>query len=123
MERRNEVLVEEPDRYPVDYGYLWWLLRLDGTGPTGTIYTAASAMGQWIVVIPKYDVVIAVTAGTEQFDLPAPRGAPPLGAGPVRCPIATGRLDRSGGAAGQHNGRGQRPGHLTHRRPGPPRAA
>jgi CubicO group peptidase (beta-lactamase class C family) len=60
--------------YPVDYGYLWWLLPLDGSGPTGeagaTIYTAAGAMGQWIFVIPKHDAVIVVTAGTRQFDAP-----------------------------------------------------
>ncbi|HTL06007.1 MAG TPA: hypothetical protein VL241_09695 [Gemmatimonadales bacterium] len=60
--------------YPVDYGYLWWLLPLDGHGPTGdpaaTIYTAAGAQGQWIFVIPHYDMVVVVTAGTPQFDSP-----------------------------------------------------
>ncbi len=60
--------------YPVDYGYLWWLLPLDGRGPTGdpraTIYTAAGAQGQFIFVIPRYDMVIAVTSNTPQFDLP-----------------------------------------------------
>ncbi len=60
--------------YPVDYGYLWWLLPLDGSGSTGdpnrTIYTASGAQGQWIFVIPRYDVVIAVTSNTPQFDLP-----------------------------------------------------
>jgi CubicO group peptidase (beta-lactamase class C family) len=58
----------------VDYGYLWWLLPLDGQGPTGdpraTIYTAAGAQGQWIFVIPRFDMVIVVTANTAQFDLP-----------------------------------------------------
>jgi CubicO group peptidase (beta-lactamase class C family) len=60
--------------FPVDYGFLWWLLPLDGQGPTGarneTIYTAAGAQGQWIFVIPKHDLVIVVTAGTPQFDAP-----------------------------------------------------
>ena len=60
--------------YPVDYGYLWWLLPLDGRGPTGdrdaTIYTASGAQGQWIFVIPRHDLVIVVTAGTSQFDAP-----------------------------------------------------
>jgi CubicO group peptidase (beta-lactamase class C family) len=60
--------------YPVDYGYLWWLMPLDGSGPTGdanrTIYTASGAQGQWIFVIPRYDLVIVVTSNTPQFDLP-----------------------------------------------------
>jgi CubicO group peptidase (beta-lactamase class C family) len=60
--------------FPVDYGFLWWLLPLDGHGPTGagneTIYTASGAQGQWIFVIPKHDLVIVVTAGTPQFDAP-----------------------------------------------------
>jgi CubicO group peptidase (beta-lactamase class C family) len=60
--------------YPVDYGYLWWLLPLDGRGATGlrdeTIYTAAGAQGQWIFVIPKYDLVVVGTAGAQQFDSP-----------------------------------------------------
>ncbi|HEU5219906.1 MAG TPA: serine hydrolase [Gemmatimonadales bacterium] len=58
----------------VDYGYLWWLLPLAGAGPTddpdGVIYTASGAQGQWIFVIPKYDMVVAVTSNTQQFDAP-----------------------------------------------------
>jgi CubicO group peptidase (beta-lactamase class C family) len=60
--------------YPVDYGYLWWLLPLDGHGPTGspdqTIWTAAGAQGQWIFIIPRHDLVIVVTAATPEFDRP-----------------------------------------------------
>ena len=58
----------------VDYGYLWWLLPLAGTGPADTpdraIYTASGAQGQWIFVVPKYDLVIAVNSNTQQFDAP-----------------------------------------------------
>lgn len=60
--------------YPVDYGYLWWLLPIDGSGPTGdpdrTIYAASGAQGQWIFVIPHYDMVVVVTGGTGRFDAP-----------------------------------------------------
>jgi CubicO group peptidase (beta-lactamase class C family) len=60
--------------HPVDYGYLWWLLPLDGSGPTGapdaTIYTAAGAQGQWIFVIPRHDLVVVVTGNTPEFDRP-----------------------------------------------------
>lgn len=56
---------------PVDYGYLWWLLRLEGQtgdGPHADIYTAAGAQGQWIFIIPKYDMVVVSTGSTPQFD-------------------------------------------------------
>jgi len=58
--------------HPVDYGYLWWLLSLDGEAGTDDrdddIYTAAGAQGQWIFVIPKYDMVIVSTGSTSVFD-------------------------------------------------------
>ena len=54
--------------HTVDYGYLWWLLPLDGTGASQgedvDIYTAAGARDQWIFVIPKYDMVVVVTGNT-----------------------------------------------------------
>ncbi len=52
--------------HPVDYGYLWWLLPLDGQGPAPgeDIYTAAGARDQWIFIIPKYDMVVVVTGNT-----------------------------------------------------------
>jgi len=54
--------------HTVDYGYLWWLLPLDGIGtsvePDADIYTAAGARDQWIFVIPKYDMVVVVTGNT-----------------------------------------------------------
>jgi CubicO group peptidase (beta-lactamase class C family) len=57
---------------PVDYGYLWWLLSLDGRGGDqgrdADIYTAAGAQGQWIFVIPKFDMVVVSTGNTPYFD-------------------------------------------------------
>ena len=54
--------------HAVDYGYLWWLLPLDGAGTAqdeqADIYTAAGARDQWIFVIPKYDMVVVVTGNT-----------------------------------------------------------
>jgi CubicO group peptidase (beta-lactamase class C family) len=51
--------------HPTDYGYLWWLLPLDnvagGSWDTDVI-TASGAKGQWLFVIPKYDIVVAVTS-------------------------------------------------------------
>ena len=58
----------------VDYGYLWWLLPLDGTGATGdpssVVYTASGARGQWIFIVPRYDLVVAVTSDTPDADAP-----------------------------------------------------
>jgi CubicO group peptidase (beta-lactamase class C family) len=60
--------------YPVDYGYLWWLLPLDGTGlaqgEDADIYTASGAQGQWIFIIPKYDLVVVATGSSQVFDRP-----------------------------------------------------
>lgn len=55
---------------PTDYGYLWWLLNVDEGAPTedGDIYTASGAQGQWIFVIPKYDMVVVSTGNTPYFD-------------------------------------------------------
>ncbi len=59
-------------RRPVDYGYLWWLLSLSGDGAPherdADIYTASGAQGQWIFVIPKYDMVVVSTGNTPYFD-------------------------------------------------------
>ncbi len=54
--------------HPLGYGYLWWLLSLDGAdgaqGPEFDIYTAAGAQDQWIFAVPKYDLVVVVTGST-----------------------------------------------------------
>jgi CubicO group peptidase (beta-lactamase class C family) len=54
----------------VDYGYLWWLLSMNGdAGPDyDDIYAASGAQGQWIFVIPKYDMVVVSTGSTPYFD-------------------------------------------------------
>ena len=56
----------------VDYGYLWWLLSLNGEAGghdrNADIYAAAGAQGQWIFVIPKYDMVVVSTGNTPYFD-------------------------------------------------------
>jgi len=57
---------------PVDYGYLWWLLSLNGEAGVhdrdADIYAAAGAQGQWIFIIPKYDMVVVSTGNTPYFD-------------------------------------------------------
>jgi CubicO group peptidase (beta-lactamase class C family) len=56
--------------HPTDYGYLWWLLPLDNRsgGDWNTdIITASGAKGQWLFIIPKYDIVVAATSNAAGF--------------------------------------------------------
>jgi len=51
--------------HPTDYGYLWWLLPLDnrsGGSWDTDIITASGAKGQWLFIVPKYDLVVAATS-------------------------------------------------------------
>jgi CubicO group peptidase (beta-lactamase class C family) len=53
--------------HQVDYGYLWWLLPLDGAAgrdrPADELIIAAiGAQGQHLFVVPKYDLVVVTTA-------------------------------------------------------------
>lgn len=46
------------------YGYLWWILKPGSKSRTSqNVYAAIGAMGQYIFVIPEYDMVVVVTSG------------------------------------------------------------
>ena len=57
------------------YGYLWWLYTLDGGTPdastTDLVIAASGAMGQWLFVVPRYDLVVAINAGITSGPDPA----------------------------------------------------
>jgi CubicO group peptidase (beta-lactamase class C family) len=57
------------------YGYLWWLYTLDGGPPdastTDGVIAASGAQGQWLFVVPKYDLVVAINAGITNGPDPA----------------------------------------------------
>ena len=57
------------------YGYLWWLYALDGGQPDATttdlVIAASGAQGQWLFVVPKYDLVVAINAGITSGSDPA----------------------------------------------------
>ena len=58
--RRDEMNPERHRQGPFGYGYLWWVW--DGpaaTGPFEGAYTGIGAVGQYITVLPKLDLVIA----------------------------------------------------------------
>jgi CubicO group peptidase (beta-lactamase class C family) len=60
--------------HPTDYGYLWWLMPIDGASgdgePDADILTASGAQGQWIFAIPRYDMVVVVTGSANDFAVP-----------------------------------------------------
>ena len=49
------------------YGYLWWLYTLTGGRPnastTDIVIAASGAQGQWLFIVPRYDLVVAINAG------------------------------------------------------------
>ena len=55
--------------HPVDYGYLWWLMSLadpmNARPEPGDIIVAAGAQGQWIMVAPRYRLVMTATGETD----------------------------------------------------------
>lgn len=53
------------DPYIRGYGYLWWILKPATKSRTNQyVYAAMGALGQYIFVIPEYNMVVAVTGGT-----------------------------------------------------------
>ncbi|MFH0735862.1 MAG: serine hydrolase [bacterium] len=57
------------DPYIRGYGYNWWILKPGGKSKTNQyVYTAMGALGQYIFVIPEYNMVVAVTAGATTDD-------------------------------------------------------
>lgn len=57
------------------YGYLWWLYTLDGGPPTASttdiVIAASGAQGQWLFVVPRHDLVVAINAGITNGPDPA----------------------------------------------------
>ena len=51
------------------YGYLWWIASLDDPlnprRETGDVIVASGTGGQWIFIVPKYDLVMVSTGWNE----------------------------------------------------------
>lgn len=57
------------DPYIKGYGYLWWILKPATKSKTNQyVYAAMGALGQYIFVIPEYNMVVAVTGGTSNYE-------------------------------------------------------
>jgi CubicO group peptidase (beta-lactamase class C family) len=53
------------DSHVPDYGYLWWIFPLDNVSSNGwdtDVITAIGAYGQWLFIVPRYDLVVAATS-------------------------------------------------------------
>ena len=48
--------------YGSDYGYYWWLFPEQPGGADNNVITASGSGGQWLFVIPKFDLVVAIAA-------------------------------------------------------------
>lgn len=61
---RIHVKFDLPKNHPyAGYGYYWWILKIDPQGEkTGYIYTALGLWGQFVFVIPDYDMVVSVNS-------------------------------------------------------------
>ena len=51
-----------------EYGYLWWLLTVPGSSEK--VITASGNMNQWLFVVPRLDLVVAVTGAANQANVP-----------------------------------------------------
>jgi CubicO group peptidase (beta-lactamase class C family) len=54
------------------YGYGWWHWDLFSDGRTYQTYQASGWGGQWIIVIPEHEMVVASTGGNYYQDAPMP---------------------------------------------------
>jgi CubicO group peptidase (beta-lactamase class C family) len=54
--------------YGTEYGYLWWLMSVPGS--TEKMITASGNMNQWLFIVPRLDLVIAVTGASNQANVP-----------------------------------------------------
>ena len=54
--------------YGTEYGYLWWLMTVPGS--TEKMIAASGNMNQWLFVVPRLDLVVAVTGAANQANVP-----------------------------------------------------
>ena len=54
--------------YGTEYGYLWWLMAVPGSSEK--MITASGNMNQWLFIVPRLDLVVAVTGASNQANVP-----------------------------------------------------
>src|SRR5947209_3805405 len=45
------------------YGYFWWLFPISAGGDGTDVIAASGSGGQWLFVVPRLDLVVAVLGG------------------------------------------------------------
>jgi len=69
VSRSLQTSVELKWDYTSGYGYQWWLGEFDLQGQAISFYSARGFGGQFVVVVPEYDLVVAFTAHNYDNDL------------------------------------------------------
>ncbi|RPI74622.1 MAG: hypothetical protein EHM45_18095, partial [Desulfobacteraceae bacterium] len=60
---------QSPLSHVVGYGYLWWILEPDPNGSGKQFINAAMGyMGQYIFIIPEYDMVVVFTGSAKKIE-------------------------------------------------------
>ena len=54
--------------YGTEYGYLWWLMAVPGSSEK--VISASGNMNQWLFIVPRLDLVVAVTGAANQANVP-----------------------------------------------------
>ena len=54
--------------FGTEYGYLWWLMAVPGSSEK--MIAASGNMNQWLFVVPRLDLVVAVTGAANQANVP-----------------------------------------------------
>jgi len=66
IERSTRAVTRGPpvffSNYGSGYGYFWWLFPDRRSGSDSGIIAASGAYGQWLFVVPKLDLVVAIVA-------------------------------------------------------------
>ena len=73
LEQSTAPVVRAPRTFgshATDYGYLWWPMPISGAASSGwdhDVIAASGALGQWLFIVPKYDLVVVVTGNAQAF--------------------------------------------------------
>jgi len=73
IEESTRERVQPPWRlgnYPTGYGYLWWLMPEGASATAVTMITASGNLNNWLFVVPRHDLVVVVTGGSNEANVP-----------------------------------------------------
>lgn len=56
--------------YETDYGLLWWRIPVSGSPDGDVLITASGNLNNWAFILPRLDLVVVVTGGNNQANVP-----------------------------------------------------